>query len=103
LPPSRSPWSRFPPGAGAGSSATITDGPALAEVIEWLRQIDWTQRGADPAVITLPPPDGSIEVAARDGTTARFGFYWDGGFSAGRFIRARNVEELRRIVQRACE
>ena len=66
---------------------TLTEPADVAEVIGWLERIDWSQKGADPAVISLPMPDGNITIVAKGGTTRSFGFYWDGGFLAGRFIR----------------
>jgi hypothetical protein len=88
----------------AACTVTITTDPALAEITGWLQKIDWSQRGTDPAVINVPPPDGSIQVTTEEGGTAKYGFYWDGGFmTADRFIRGGDMAELRRLIQAACK
>src|SRR4051812_48456873 len=51
---------------------TLTEPSDVAEVIGWLERIDWSQKGKDPAVITLPMPDGNITIIPKSGTTRNF-------------------------------
>ena len=81
---------------------TLTAREDVAEVVQWLEGVDWSQRGADPAVITLPPPDGNLTLVTRGGATRRYGFYWDGGLLAERFIRGGDMALLRDLVRRHC-
>jgi hypothetical protein len=91
-----------PPGPKDACAATLTARTDIVEVVDWPASIDWSQPGADPAVITLPQPDGDIEVTTTSGTTRRYGFYWDGGFLADRFIRGGDMGRLRELVRRFC-
>jgi hypothetical protein len=93
-------------GPKAPCAATLTGRPEIAEVIGWLQGIDWSQQGTDLTVATVPQPDGSIAITAKDGASYDFGFYWDGGFingKANRLIRGGDMVKFRQIVERICK
>src|SRR4051794_31351710 len=68
----------FPNNTGkAPCKAKLTERADIAEVIDWLNRIDWSQSGTDLAVMSMPPLDGGINVIPKDGAPLDFGFYWD--------------------------
>ena len=97
------------PGEAAAKTprnAILTEPPDIAEVIDWLKQIDWSQHGTDLTVVGMPQPDGHIEIITRNGDSSDFAFYWDGGFinvKANRRIRGGDMAKLRQIVERVCK
>jgi hypothetical protein len=93
-------------GPQAPCDVTLSERPDIAEVMGWLQGIDWSQRGTDLTVATVPTPDGSIAITTKGGASYDFGFYWDGGFvdgKANRLIRGGDMAKLRQIVQRVCK
>ncbi len=99
---------QMPAGAAkkAPCSASLTEQDEIAEVIDWLREIDWSQTGTDLAVVGIPQPDGSISITAKDGKVTDFNFYWDGKFidvKANRLIRGGDMTKLQNIVERLCK
>ena len=99
---------QIPAGSGlkAPCEVTLTERADIAEVIDWLQKIDWSQSGTDLAVVSIVLPDGGIVVTGKDGTTYDFGFYWDGNFiltKANRLIRGGDMAKLRQIIQKACK
>jgi hypothetical protein len=95
-----------PSGKDAGCDVTLTKRPDIALVMEWLAGIDWSQQGTDLTVVSLPQPDGSIEITTTGGATHGFSFYWDGGFihtKANRLIRGGDMTRFRQIVRQVCK
>jgi hypothetical protein len=87
-------------------AVTLTERPEIAEVIGWLEGIDWSQKGTDLTVATMPQADGSIAITTKGGASYDFGFYWDGGFidgKANRLIRGGDMAKFRQILQQVCK
>jgi hypothetical protein len=86
--------------------ANLKERADIAEVMDWLSAIDWSQRGTDMAVIGIPQADGGITIETKAGESQSYGFYWDGKFTltkANRLIQSRDVAKLKQIVQRHCK
>jgi hypothetical protein len=86
--------------------AKLTERADIAEVVAWLKAIDWSQSGTDLTVVSMPAPDGGIRLIPGDGEPLDFGFYWGGGFvhtRANRLIKGGDMAKLKQIVQKACK
>jgi hypothetical protein len=80
--------------------------PDIAEAMDWLNSIDWSQSGTDMAVIGIPQPDGGFTLINKNGQTHIFSFYWDGKFvhtRDNRLIRGGDMDRLKQFVQRVCK
>src|SRR5262249_36901790 len=83
-------------------TVVLTRKEAIAEVVGWLRGVDWSQAGEDTAPIRLPEPAGYLHIHRQDGTEDSFAFYWDGKFVHGNRLRRVDVAGLSKIVQKLC-
>jgi hypothetical protein len=75
----------------------------IVAVMDWLNSIDWSQTGANMAVIDMPPSDGAFMLIDKSAGTHYYSFYWDGQFvnsKANRLIRGGDTEQLKKLVER---
>jgi hypothetical protein len=97
----------FPGNTGKSPcKAKLTERADIAEIVAWLKTIDWSQSGTDLTVVSMPAPDGGIRLIPKDGEPLEFGFYWDGGLvhtRANRLIKGGDMAKLKQIVQKACK
>jgi hypothetical protein len=98
---------QFPKDAGRNNpcEATLTKRQDLADVLEWLDSVDWSQPGIDLAVVKMKSPEGDVLLTLKDGTTSAFSFYWDGGVvnkAANRLHQGANTTKLRAVALRMC-
>jgi hypothetical protein len=96
------PDEKFDPKA-APRVANIKAKADIAEIMDWLLAIDWSQSGQDMAVIGIPQPDGGFTITDKSAATYEFGFYWDGKFvnsKANRLLKAGNTDKLKQIVKK---
>lgn len=99
---------QFPAGAGrkAPCEFALTEAPDVAEVVDWLKGIDWSQEGTDLAVVRLIQPDGEIVLTTRDSAALELGFYWDGRVvhrRANRLLVGGDGARLREIIEKRCK
>jgi hypothetical protein len=96
------PDEKFDPQA-APRVANIKAKADIAEIMDWLQAIDWSQSGQDMAVIGIPQPDGGFMIIDKSAATHDYGFYWDGKFvnsKANRLLKAGNTDRLKQIVKK---
>lgn len=100
---------KFPAANAAGKNrceARFTERPDLADVLEWIGSVDWSQTGVDLTVVRLPAPDGSVEITAKNGGVQQFPFFWDGRVvdeKGNRLLNGADVTKLRQLTQRGCK
>jgi hypothetical protein len=78
----------------------------IAEVMDWLGKIDWSQSGTDLAVVNMPESDGGFTLINKSGAVHNYSFYWDGKFihtRANRLIHGGDMAKLEQFVQRVCK
>jgi hypothetical protein len=93
-------------GFKAPCEATLTRPGDIAEVIDWLEKIDWSQKGIDLTVVKLPEPHGEMVLTAKDATTYSFGFFHDGRvvhWKANRLLQGGDAARLQQIVRKVCQ
>jgi hypothetical protein len=86
--------------------ATLTRAADVAEIIDWLEKIDWSQKGIDLTVVKLPPTHGEMVLTAKDTTTYSFGFFHDGRivhWKANRLLEGGDAARLRQLVRKVCQ
>ncbi len=94
------------PGAKPLCDVTLTTPGDVAEILDWLRAIDWSQRGQDLTVVGMPTPDGSFLVKTNAGAYLDFHFYWDGRVVDGpgnRLLSGGDAARLKQIVKKHCK
>jgi hypothetical protein len=80
----------------------LTEKSAITEILDWLKKIDWSQKGTDLKVVRIPSPDASVVLVKKDGSREGFGIYWKGNIvheRANRLLTA-DTTALRKIFQR---
>jgi hypothetical protein len=90
----------------APAIANLKERADIAEVMDWLSAIDWSQVGTDMAVIAISSPDGDFVLIDKAGAAHNYGFYWDGKFTiskTNRLIQSRDIAKLKQIVKRHCK
>jgi hypothetical protein len=82
---------------------TLKERADIAEAMDWLNSIDWSQSGSDMRVIDIPRPDGAFTLIDKSAATQSYSFYWDGGFvhtKTQRFMRGGDTGKLKKLVER---
>ena len=76
----------------------------IAEIMDWLGAVDWSQSGTDLSVATVPKPDGAFMLINKSSAVHHYSFYWDGGFVyKDRLIRGGDMDKLMALVKRLCK
>jgi hypothetical protein len=87
--------SRFP---GAPFELRLTDRADVAEVVGWLKQVDWSREGMDLTAVRLSLA-GSIEIVRREGPSVSFRFTWEGVIHENQ-LRQVDTARLTGVIQR---
>jgi hypothetical protein len=98
---------RFPKESGGRTTCevTLTQPADIAEVMDWLGKIDWSQKGTDVQTLSLPQADASVILTTKGGASRYFNVYWDGGFVDGvsnRFLKGGDMARFRAVAEKAC-
>jgi hypothetical protein len=97
---------QFPKDAapGAPCDVALTDRSDIAEVVAWLKTINWSQGGLDLKAVKIAAPDGQVVLVTKSGTTYDFDFYWDGGLiKENHLLRGGDPVKLRAVAKRVCK
>jgi hypothetical protein len=87
--------SRFP---GAPFELRLADRADVAEVLGWLKQVDWSREGMDLTAVRLAVA-GSIEIVRREGPALSFLFTWDGVIHKNQLRRV-DTTRLTEVIRR---
>jgi hypothetical protein len=87
--------SRFP---GAPFKLRLTERADIAEVIGWLKEVDWSREGKDLKAIRLGL-GGSIEIEKAEGPSLSLLFTWDGVIHKNQLRRV-DTARLQEVIRR---